>query len=468
MSTHRNGNAILQAFVSGVSLLAPQFIPSLREFATEQNEGVLANMLRPLASLMGRGDAPADRLADNLSKNDQVMRSYGMESSDRGKPFAFADGIAIIPLHGALLHRDNDSYGGATGYDYIASRYRAALADPDVKGIMFDINSGGGHVAGNFELCDEIVAGRAVKPSLAVVDSAGYSGAYSLATAANRIVAAPSAGVGSIGVVAMHMSVQGFLEKNGINISLIHAGEHKVDSYPFKDLPEGARARMQASVDKSYEKFVSLVATNRGIDAKAVRDTEALCYDAEDALGLGLIDAIQTREVAFGAFRSELSGSTTNPHKGAMSMANDTAATGGAAPATDTNVATPVVAPAAAAPADPVATERERVKSITTCEEAKGREAMAQHLAFNTSMSVEDAKKLLVIAPVAAAAAAAAAAPAAAGASPFAAAMEGTVNPNVGSGVAAGVSGEQAEVPKGERMARAWADTTGNKLRGDK
>ena len=93
---------------------------------------------------------------------------------------------------------------------------------------------------------------------------------------------------------------------------------------------------------------------------------------------------------------------------------------------------------------------RERVASIIGCEEAKGREALAQHFAFKTSMSVDDARAAL------------AASPAAAPSKPdnaFAAAMNSTENPNVG----AGGAGEDAQMSVSERLLAAHSAATGIK-----
>ena len=91
---------------------------------------------------------------------EQLAATYGVEPPGQRKPFMFAGGVAVIPVWGALLHRDPWCSSYATGYDYIASRFAAAMADDDVKGIVFDVNSYGGHVSGNFELAEMIREGR--------------------------------------------------------------------------------------------------------------------------------------------------------------------------------------------------------------------------------------------------------------------------------------------------------------------
>jgi signal peptide peptidase SppA len=449
------GTSLLQSFAEGPSLIAPEQIGALRALAEHPNEGMIAGAVRAITSGLGVSQRTA---RDEMSVSvDAMCAAMGATITDRNKPFAFSDGIAIIPMWGALLHRDGycDSY--ATGYDFIRAKFDAAMVDPDVKGIVFDINSPGGHVAGNFELADEIFAGRSVKPSISIIDSMCYSGGYSLGSATGRMVATPSGGVGSIGVVMMHVSVEALMEKWGVDINFIHAGAHKVDGNMFQALPDDVRARYQASVGRSYEKFVSLVARNRGMDAEKVRSTEALCFDVDEGLSLGLIDAIQTPKDALAAFRKELSGSSTFPQQGAKKMSNDTAQpdVGGESTATaPTTAATPpAAAPAAAATADPqkaVADDRQRVNAILSCEEAQGREDLAKHFALSTDTSVDDAKKALGLAPKSAAASATGAA--------FVAAMDNGDNPNVG----ADGGKTNGEMSVGQRIAANFHGSTGN------
>src|SRR5690606_35872703 len=245
-------------------------------------------------------------LASAPDRNDQTSIDAGLQcidayhaGADIGKPFPFAGGIAVIPVWGALLHRDRWCSSWATGYSYIESRLSAALGDDDVKGIMFDVNSYGGHVAGNFELCEQIFAARGRKPMMALVDSRALSGGYSIATAVGRVVATPSSDAGSIGVVLMHMSFEKMMKDSGVEVSFIYAGKHKIDGNPYQDLPDDVRAALQSSVEKSYDKFVTLVARNRGIDPEVVRKTEARVYDAEEAKTLGLIDEVMAPRDAF-------------------------------------------------------------------------------------------------------------------------------------------------------------------------
>lgn len=310
-------------------------------------------------------------------KRAEVMESlcaaYGFDSKAQNKPFAFQDGVAIIPIHGSLINRFGQCYGYVTGYNFIRRQRDAAMADPDVTAIVYDVNSGGGEAAGCFELADESFALRGTKPTISVVDSACYSAAYALASTSDQVVVTPTGGAGSVGVYTMHVDMSKMLEDWGLNITLIHAGEHKVDGHPYAELPEDVRADMQKSVDATYNKFVESVARNRNLSVEAVKDTQARCYSADGALALGLIDSVASPIEAIRAFLGGPSEASNDETTGDSLM--------------ELNEAKQA--------------ERQRVGAIIGHPNAKGREAMANHLALNTDMSVDDAAALLAVAPVA-------------------------------------------------------------------
>lgn len=351
-------------------------LESLAALTFEQGEAQMAEMRKELSMSYGSRDTEAPR-----------------------KPFAFANGLAVIPIHGSLLNRFSGSYGGATGYNFIRSQLRAALADDDVKGIVFDVNSPGGEAAGCFELAGEIKASRDVKPSLALVDTLCASAAYALSSAATKMSVVRSATVGSIGVLVMHADVSTLLDNLGIKISLIHSGKHKVDGNPFESLSDSVRKDIQANIDELRTEFVSAVASNRGMEEQAVFDTEARTYRGKKAVEMKLADEVASVQDAVSSFMSALPGATTTMEKSEMSTTDQAAAA--------------AAAPAAAAPAAPAvdanairAAEQQRCSGILGLDAAATNPTLAQHLAFKTSMSVDEAKSLLDASkPVAAAAA---------------------------------------------------------------
>lgn len=391
-----------------------------------------------------------------LARRTELCGSYGLDvSGPQTKPFAFSQGVAIIPVHGTLINRFGQSWGYVTGYNFIRAQTAAAGLDPDVQVIVYDHNSYGGEAAGCFECAAEIPALANGKPTIAVIDSNCYSASYALASACDHISLTPSGGAGSIGVVAMHVSMQKALENWGIEVTFIHSGDHKVDGNPYENLPDSVKKDIQAGVDKSRQAFAQLVADGRGLDLKAVMDTEARIYRADDAFKLGLIDAVATPSEAVRAFLSGLSGSQSQPPKG-KSMSMNTQEPGGVTQAAADQAA-------AKAAADARTAERARIQGIQSCEEAKGREALANHLALNTEMSVDAAKGILAAAPKTEPKATPAE-PAKGANNGFAAAMNNSQHPNVGADGGNGGAAPGGEEPAHMRILRAQEAATGLKL----
>ena len=416
---------------------------NMREVMVAPIYSGLASDLRELASAN-----PEVEHAKFLAYRSELCAAYGFTATEQRKPFAFAEGLAIIPVTGTMLNRFGSSWSYVTGYNFIRSQLNMALADTDVKGILLDVDTYGGEAAGCFELAAEIRAARDKKPIMAIVDSSAYSAGYALASAASKVVLTPSGGVGSVGVITMHVDQSKMLADWGITVTLIYEGDHKADGNPFGPLPDDVKAEIQASIHKMYEQFVGLVAENMGLDAKVVRDTQSRTYRADDALALGLIHAISTPSQAASAFLIELSGSNSQQLRKGANMSTQTNEPGADQKAQAES--------AAKAAQDARVSERARVSGIMGCDEAKGREALANHLAMNTDMSLDGAKAVLAAAPKAEAP------KAEAKPNGFEAAMEASGNPNVGAGGAAGAGGTQ-EMSAVDRILQAQALATGVK-----
>lgn len=390
-----------------------------------------------------------ERIATERNRN--LCAAYGMAPSSGNKPFAFSGGFAIIPIHGSLINRYGGYYYGyVTGYNFIRSQMNAALADPDVDAIIFDVNSNGGEAAGCFELANEIFASRAVKPSFAVVDSNAYSAAYALGSAATKMAVIPSGGAGSIGVISMHVDISKMLEDFGVKVSIIKSGAHKADGNPFESLSDETKARWQADVDTMREDFVNLVAQNRNLDPKVVRDTEALCYNAPEALALGLIDAVTTPAKAVAEFLNGPSGGS-DEQPGANAMFTQEQMDAARQEAADEATATATAAATTA--------ERTRISGILGCKAAEGRSKLASHIAFNTAMSVADAETMLGASAVEQAPAPAAATnqPEKGADSPFKTVMDNADHPNMGA-----ENENQEEPGKADGLMAAMAAVAGD------
>lgn len=316
------------------------------------------------------------------------------EDREIRKPFVYKDGVAVIPVHGTLINRFADCWGFVTGYNYIRRQMNLALFDDDVELIVLDIDSPGGEAAGNFELAREIMQAREDKPFLAVVDSRCMSGGYSIAAACNQIAAIPSAGIGSIGVYRMHMDISKMLDQQGVKVTFAKAGEHKTDGNPFEPLSPEVLRDWEVSAGKTWEDFIAVVAEGRDLTPEAVRATQARVYRADEALALGLIDAVKTPSEAVASFVAELA--EDEPFNEEDEMAGTTKtppeATSGQPQSQQPQVSADAIAAAIAAHE---AAKRERRTSIRALPEAEGRDNLVQTLIEDTDLTPEQCKVVL-------------------------------------------------------------------------
>ena len=243
-------------------------------------------------------------------------------------PYPVVDGIAVIEISGVLIHRGGwiGQSSGQTSYEGIAAQIEAAASDPAVRGLALEIDSFGGEVAGAFDLADRIRALRATKPVWAFVAEHAFSAGYALASQADRILLPRTGALGSIGVVVLHADLSGQLDQDGVRVTLIHSGSHKVDGNPYQPLPEIVQGDIQREIDVLRFLFAETVAAGRAgkISHEAALATEAATFRGADAVAAGLADEVSDLARGFAAFRQLLaqrrsaaiarSGSTTTRH----------------------------------------------------------------------------------------------------------------------------------------------------------
>lgn len=311
-----------------------------------------------------------------------------------------AEGVAILTLVGEWVNRGGyvGASSGVISYEGFVYQLKQAGADPRTKAILLDMESPGGEAVGAFEAAAAVQAAAAVKPVWALVNGLCASAAYAIASAATRIVSIPTGISGSIGVVLAHFDYSEMLVKEGIKPTFIHAGARKVDANPYQALPETVRDRLQGEVDDFYAMFVQTVAAGRpGLTEKAIKGTEAGTFMGAAALQLGLVDALGSIEDVLGELGAG---------RGAASQTRP-APIGPAASPPTTSIPAATAAPIRTETTDVTdqeaegirAAERTRFKSILGSPEAKGREAQANELAFNTSLSAETCRSILAAAP---------------------------------------------------------------------
>ena len=233
------------------------------------------------------------------SADDEMCDSPRSES----KPYLVVDGVAIIPIQGSLCQRVAGlrPYSGMTGYNQIENLLEMAMSDRDVRSILLDVDSPGGEVAGCFDLARKIrsYAMNGGKPIVGAVNEQACSAAYALISAANEIYMPETGITGSIGVWTLLVDMTRALDKDGLEVTMVRAGERKARGGPYEKDDKATVDKLFNWVEATRQQFARIVADNRSMSLDDVLNTEGDWYAGEEAASLGLIDGIGPFEAIF-------------------------------------------------------------------------------------------------------------------------------------------------------------------------
>lgn len=180
---------------------------------------------------------------------------------------------------------------------------RAAVASPDVRGLVFDIDSPGGEVAGMTELARLVRSLRGSKPMVGVANPMAASAAYWFGSQLDELYVTPSGEVGAIGIIGIRADLTAAAERSGVRAHIITAGKYKGEGHPLREASDDELAAMQAQADAHYQVFTSDVARGRRVPVASVREGfgEGRMVLAHDAVAVGMADREGTLDDAIAA-----------------------------------------------------------------------------------------------------------------------------------------------------------------------
>ncbi len=160
--------------------------------------------------------------------------------------------------------------------------------------VLVRLESGGGLVNAYGLAASQLQRLKDAKIKLTVsVDKIAASGGYMMACVADKILAAPFAIIGSIGVIAQLPNFHRFLEKQNIDFEQVTAGEYKRTLTLFGENTEKSRQKLQAEIEDTQELFKAFIQTNRpqvNIDEVATGEH----WFAKRAIAFALVDELKT------------------------------------------------------------------------------------------------------------------------------------------------------------------------------
>ncbi len=132
-------------------------------------------------------------------------------------------------------------------------------------------------------------------PLTVAVDKVAASGGYMMAAVANKVLSAPFALVGSIGVAAEMPNVHRLLEKNDVDWEVLTAGEYKRTMTVFGENTEAGREKFLEELEDTHRLFKEFVSEQRpSLDIDAVATGEA--WYGQRAIERGLVDELCTSD----------------------------------------------------------------------------------------------------------------------------------------------------------------------------
>lgn len=162
--------------------------------------------------------------------------------------------------------------------------------------VMVSLESPGGMVHAYGLASSQLLRLRERQIPLTVcVDKVAASGGYMMACVANRLLAAPFAIIGSVGVLVQMPNIHRLLKKHDVDIEMITAGEYKRTMTPLTEVTEKGREKVKQEIEEMHELFKQWVKQYRpvlDIDQVATGET----WVGLQALGYNLVDGISTSD----------------------------------------------------------------------------------------------------------------------------------------------------------------------------
>ena len=233
---------------------------------------------------------------------------YGAEVGEDEAPFmvetwSFGSGnvkVVRIPVSGMIMLGEDSWYAGNA--NTVLRSIRRATSDPEVEGLILEVNSGGGGITDSDVIYkalldfEEAQEGRVI---VTIMGDLAASGAYYISLASDFIYAHPTTLTGSIGVIMQSYNFKELAAKLGVQDVTIKSGANKDMLNPFQEVKPEQKALLQKVISAMHDRFVTLVAENRKLPKETVSPlADGRVFLADEALSHKLIDGIGYREDA--------------------------------------------------------------------------------------------------------------------------------------------------------------------------
>lgn len=165
--------------------------------------------------------------------------------------------------------------------------------DDDIRVVVLRLDSPGGAVAPSQEIMEQVLKLKKNKKVIVSMGTVAASGAYYIASAADKIVASSGTVTGSIGVIMESFGLKELAQKFHVEHRVLKSGKFKDVGSPFSDLTEEDKLYLQNLIDNMYDQFLNAVSVNRNIPLEKVKElAQGRIYTGLQAKDAGLVDQL--------------------------------------------------------------------------------------------------------------------------------------------------------------------------------
>ncbi len=226
-----------------------------------------------------------------------------------------ADGIAVLTIYG-IVAKHSGLFGGASSV-VVRRELRKMSNDPRIRGIIIQVDSPGGTVSGTEALASDIHEASKRKLTVTTFRDIGASAAYYFGSQASRVVAQPASLVGSIGIYSVLTDSSKGASDAGIKVHIVRpsgGGDFKGMGVPGTEITPAHLAEAQRIVTGFHNAFIDAVARGRKLPHAYVSTlADGRVHPARDAVGLKLVDAVETFDATLAWVREQIGATSANP-----------------------------------------------------------------------------------------------------------------------------------------------------------
>lgn len=227
----------------------------------------------------------ADNKKVNIIKNTQYAKV-------RPDLYEGEDKIAIIYASGQIIDGEGDET--TIGSTTLSEALRQARTDKKVKAIVMRVNSPGGSAVASEVIRREVELAAKEKPFIVSMGNYAASGGYWISSSSDYIFADPTTLTGSIGVFGTVPNLEGFMtDKIGLSFDVVKTNENSDFGSIVKPMTPYQLKMMQKHVTNTYDDFITLVSTERGLSKTFVDSiAQGRVWSGADAIEIGLVDEL--------------------------------------------------------------------------------------------------------------------------------------------------------------------------------